>query len=90
MSVSYNPLERREACKGGKETGKRTAASHASTKSSTAATKSHPTQSSRKADVSSVNSANQAAKAQPVSNQGVVYDEQVRSLYSSLRPFVWD
>ncbi|XP_021735053.1 microtubule-associated protein RP/EB family member 1C [Chenopodium quinoa] len=84
-SNNYNPSERREACKGGKENSKKTAASHPSTKSSMAATKSHSTQSSRKADVPSVQAANQAAIApQPVSNEVGAYDEKITELKLSV------
>ncbi|CAO2828128.1 unnamed protein product [Amaranthus hypochondriacus] len=82
---NYNPLERREACKGGKETTKRTAPSNPSTKSSTAAIKSSSTQTSRKADVTSVHAGSQAVKAsQPVSNEGIAYNEQITELKLSI------
>ncbi|XP_074295320.1 microtubule-associated protein RP/EB family member 1C-like isoform X1 [Silene latifolia] len=82
---NYNPLERREACKGGRETSKKSAASHPSTKSSTAAGKSNPTQNSRKTDASSATPANQATKApKPDTNEKGVYDEQITELKLSV------
>ncbi|KAL2906336.1 Microtubule-associated protein RP/EB family member 1C [Bienertia sinuspersici] len=82
---NYNPSQRREACKGGKETSKKTASSHPSTKSSAAATRPHSSQNSRRTDASSVNSANQAAKApQPVTNGGAEYDKQITELKLSV------
>ncbi|XP_074296328.1 microtubule-associated protein RP/EB family member 1C-like [Silene latifolia] len=82
---NYNPLERREACKGGRETSKKSAASHPSTKSSTAAGRSNPTQNSRKTDASSANPANQATKAsKPDTNEKGVYDEHITELKLSV------
>uniref|UniRef100_A0A7C8YLE3 Calponin-homology (CH) domain-containing protein n=1 Tax=Opuntia streptacantha TaxID=393608 RepID=A0A7C8YLE3_OPUST len=81
----YNPLERREACKGGRETSKKSTASQPSTKSSTATAKSHSTQASRKNDASSAHAANQAAKApKPVSDGGIQYDKQITELKLSI------
>ncbi|KAK9670339.1 hypothetical protein RND81_13G194900 [Saponaria officinalis] len=82
---NYNPLERRETCKGGRETSKKSAPSQSSNKSSTAATKSNPTQNSRKADASSVNPASQVTKApKPAAQEKCVYDEQITELKLSV------
>ncbi|KAJ4965474.1 hypothetical protein NE237_017323 [Protea cynaroides] len=88
---NYNPLERREACKGGKETSKRTAAAQASTKSSTAGTKTQSSHNSRRNDAAAVNSTNPSSKtARPASNAasafngGPVYDEQITELKLSV------
>ncbi|OAY80168.1 Microtubule-associated protein RP/EB family member 1C [Ananas comosus] len=74
---NYNPVERRDACKGGKEANKRaaTAPTQASSKSSSAAPKSQASQPARKNDVQSTNGSQKSAK--PVSNAGgQAYDEQ--------------
>ncbi|XP_020085111.1 microtubule-associated protein RP/EB family member 1C isoform X1 [Ananas comosus] len=74
---NYNPVERRDACKGGKEANKRaaTAPTQASSKSSSAAPKSQASQPARKNDVNSTNGSQKSAK--PVSNAGgQAYDEQ--------------
>lgn len=77
--VSYNPLERREACKGGKEASKKCGASQPSAKTSTAAApKSQSSHNPRRNDLSSVNSANQSVKAsKPPPSSVPAYDEQV-------------
>ncbi|KAF8404957.1 hypothetical protein HHK36_009852 [Tetracentron sinense] len=75
---SYNPLERRETCKGGKDVSKRSAPSQALTKSSTAAPKSQSSHITRRNDGSSVNPTNPLVKTtRPASSGGPVYDEQV-------------
>jgi len=75
---SYNPLERREACKGGRDNSRKNAASQLSNKSSSASARSHSSQASRKTDASSAHVANQAAKApKPVSDGGIQHDKQV-------------
>ncbi|PIA27100.1 hypothetical protein AQUCO_08300061v1 [Aquilegia coerulea] len=79
---SYNPLERREACKGSKEVGKRAAPIQPSAKSSTSAPKPHSSHNSRKNDS---HSANPAAKVpRPTSSGGPVYDEQITELKLSI------
>ncbi|KAK6237696.1 hypothetical protein QUC31_003165 [Theobroma cacao] len=82
---NYNALERREASKGGKEAGKKSAPSHSSTKGSTAAPKppsSHARRNSN--DVpSSVNTTNQSAKTSSKSSTSV-YDEQITELKLSV------
>lgn len=76
--VSYNPLERREACKGGKEASKKCPPSQPSAKSSAAAPKAQPSHNARRNDVSSVNSTNQSVKAsKPPPSLSSAYDEQV-------------
>ncbi|PIN07065.1 Microtubule-binding protein involved in cell cycle control [Handroanthus impetiginosus] len=79
---NYNPLERREACKGGKELSKKSAPSQPSTKSSASAPK-HATHSGRRTDVSHVNTANQSVKAARPSSSGgpSVYPEAERALF---------
>lgn len=74
-------MERRDACKGGKEANKRaaTAPTQASSKSSSAAPKSQASQPARKSDVNSTNGSQKSAK--PVSNAGgQAYDEQASSV----------
>ncbi|EEF37419.1 microtubule binding protein, putative [Ricinus communis] len=76
--VSYNPLERREACKGGKETTKKCPPSQSSAKGSTAAPKAQSSHNARRNDATSVNSANQSAKAsKPPPSAVPAYDAQV-------------
>ncbi|XP_077225282.1 end binding protein 1C [Tasmannia lanceolata] len=82
---NYNPLERREACKGGKETTKRAATTQASAKSSTTAPKTHPSHSTRKNDVNSTNPVNPSLKnSRPSSSEGRAYDEQITELKLSV------
>ncbi|KAE9614287.1 hypothetical protein Lal_00016773 [Lupinus albus] len=81
---NYNPLERREVCKGGREVGKKSAQSHSSTKSSSAP-KSHSSHTARRNDVSSTNNTNQAAKAvRPSSLSNPAYDKQITELKLSI------
>ncbi|KAK6924009.1 EB1, C-terminal [Dillenia turbinata] len=85
-SHNYNPLERREASKGGKEGIKKGAQSHAPTKSAAAAPKPHAV---RKNDAA-VNAATQAAKCVRPSSSGgssaggATYDEQITELKLSV------
>lgn len=75
---SYNPLERREACKGGKEGSKRAAPAQASTKSSTAAARAQSSHGTRKNEGNSSVTTNPSVKtARPASSGGPAYDEQV-------------
>ncbi|KAF7809864.1 microtubule-associated protein RP/EB family member 1C [Senna tora] len=68
---NYNPLERREVCKGGRDTNKKSAQSQSSTKGSTAP-KSQSSNNARRTDApSSANAVNQATKAVTAA-----YDEQ--------------
>ncbi|XP_058070113.1 microtubule-associated protein RP/EB family member 1C [Magnolia sinica] len=82
---TYNPLERRETCKGGKETSKRTAPVQASTKSSNAAAKAHSSNNPRKNEINTANPANPSVKnARPASSGGHAYDEQITELKLSV------
>ncbi|KAA8531656.1 hypothetical protein F0562_006627 [Nyssa sinensis] len=82
---SYNPLERRDACKGGKEVSKKPAPSQSSTKSSTAAAKTQSAHNVRKNDVSSVTNTNQSVKAlRPCSSVGPAYEQQITELKLSV------
>ncbi|OVA02060.1 EB1 [Macleaya cordata] len=82
---SYNPLERREACKGGKEGSKRTAPTQASAKHSTTTSKCQSSQNVRRNDGSSVNTTNPVVKtARPTSSGGPAYDEQITELKLSV------
>ncbi|GAB2282652.1 Microtubule-associated protein RP/EB member 1C [Dionaea muscipula] len=72
---NYNPLERREACKGAKEAGKK----------ATMPSKGHSSQNSRKNDVTSGHTTNQVPKAaRTVSSGGAAYDEQITELKLSV------
>lgn len=77
---SYNPLERREVSKGGRETSKKSANSQASTKGSTAQ-RPQSSHNSRRNEVSNANPTNQAAKvaraAPSAGNPAPVYEEKV-------------
>lgn len=79
LAVSYNPLERREACKGGKEASKRPASSQSSMRSSTAALKPQPTHNGRRNDAL-VGSVNAPPKAPKPAYTMPAFDEQVFSL----------
>ncbi|KAJ8453283.1 hypothetical protein Cgig2_008167 [Carnegiea gigantea] len=75
---SYNPVERREACKGGKEVGKKPAASQACSKPNSGTNRPHSSHGSRRTEGSSVNATNQSLKvAKPNSNIVAAYEEQV-------------
>ncbi|OMO56584.1 hypothetical protein CCACVL1_26434 [Corchorus capsularis] len=83
---NYNPLERREAAKGGKEANKKSVASQSSTKGSTAAPR-PPSSHARRNDVSSsVNPSNQSAKvsSKPPAAPIPAYDEQITELKLSV------
>lgn len=58
---NYNPLERRDACKGGKETNKRTAQAQSSSKCVAAATK-HASHDGKRNDRQNMSSSNQSVK----------------------------
>ncbi|KAA8547166.1 hypothetical protein F0562_003568 [Nyssa sinensis] len=82
---SYNPLERREASKGGKDVSKKSAPLQSSTKSSTASTKTQSTHNARRNDVSSVSTINQSVKAsRPPSSGGPAYEQQITELKLSV------
>ncbi|GMH25215.1 hypothetical protein Nepgr_027058 [Nepenthes gracilis] len=82
---NYNPLERREACKGGKDASKKGALSQTSTKPSTATAKSHSSQNPRKNDVTSAHTINQPPKPNKlISSGGPAYDEQITELKLSV------
>ncbi|KAJ8770710.1 hypothetical protein K2173_021357 [Erythroxylum novogranatense] len=83
--LNYNPLERRDACKGGKEAGKKCPPPACPTKGSTGAPKTQSSHNARRNDVSSVNTSNQSGKASskppsPVS----AYEEQITELKLSI------
>ena len=82
VSVSYNPLERRETSKGGKEVSKRSAQSQQSSKGTTTAPKAQSNHNPRRNETNPVvlNSANQSGKSsRPSSREGIEYDKQVVS-----------
>ncbi|OMP01926.1 hypothetical protein COLO4_11480 [Corchorus olitorius] len=83
---NYNPLERREAAKGGKDANKKSVASQSSTKGSNAAPR-PPSSHARRNDVSSsVNPSNQSAKvsSKPPAAPIPAYDEQITELKLSV------
>ncbi|KAK4760970.1 hypothetical protein SAY87_005863 [Trapa incisa] len=80
---SYNPLERREASKGGKETSKRSASSQTAARSSTAAPRPHASHGVRRADASVV-STNQPPKTSKPAYSVPAYDEQITELKLSI------
>ncbi|GKB56695.1 microtubule-associated protein RP/EB family member 1C [Tanacetum coccineum] len=75
---NYNPTERREACKGGKDTNKKSTQTQ-STRGSTNAPKTHP---SRRSDAPPVHSTGPPVKtAKPSSTTNVsIYDQQITEL----------
>ncbi|CAN4082966.1 unnamed protein product [Withania somnifera] len=77
---SYNPLERREACKGAKEVNKRSAPSQNSTKNASTASKHVP---HRRNDVPHVSSTSQSGKiSRPSSSGGAsAYSETERAAH---------
>ncbi|XP_072957672.1 microtubule-associated protein RP/EB family member 1C [Typha angustifolia] len=76
---NYNPVERRDACKGGKEANKRTAPAQAPSKTSSAASKAQISNTTKKNDGHSANVSQKSAK--PASNAGgPAYDEQITEL----------
>lgn len=81
---SYNPLERREGCKGGKDVSKKSVPSHASTKSTAAAPRSH---NARRGDAPSAHSTSQPVKpVRPASSGGEqpAYEQQITELKLSV------
>ncbi|XP_022773942.1 microtubule-associated protein RP/EB family member 1C-like [Durio zibethinus] len=84
---NYNPVERREASKGGKEAGKKSAPQQSSTKGSTAAPRPSSSHARRNNnDVSSsMNPSNQSAKTSSKPSTSVAaYDEQITELKLSV------
>ncbi|XP_055802900.1 microtubule-associated protein RP/EB family member 1C [Solanum dulcamara] len=80
---SYNPLERREGCKGAKEVNKRSAPSHNATKNASTASK-HVPHNTRRNDVSHVSSTSQSGKisSRPSSSGGSsTYSETERTAH---------
>ncbi|OIV92858.1 hypothetical protein TanjilG_00992 [Lupinus angustifolius] len=84
---NYNPVERRELCKGGRETTKKSAQTQTSTKGSTTS-RTHSTHNARRNEVSTAaNATNQAPKAtstRPSSAGGPAYNEQITELKLSV------
>uniref|UniRef100_A0A1D1YRN6 Microtubule-associated protein RP/EB family member 3 n=1 Tax=Anthurium amnicola TaxID=1678845 RepID=A0A1D1YRN6_9ARAE len=76
---NYNPVERRDTCKGGKEANKKTAATQVSSKSSTVLRTSNSSQTTRKNDSNSAHTSQKVQKSTPV-NGGQAYDEQITEL----------
>ncbi|KAH9712109.1 Microtubule-associated protein RP/EB family member 1C [Citrus sinensis] len=81
---SYNPLERRESCKGGKEASKKSASSQSTNKGVTAAPKAQSSHNARRHDVTSVNPTTQASKTSKPSAVVPAYDEQITELKLSV------
>ncbi|GAB2231745.1 hypothetical protein Droror1_Dr00010757 [Drosera rotundifolia] len=83
---NYNPIERREACKGSKEAGRKAAMLQTSTKLSAAgAAKGHASQNSRKNEATNGHTTNQVPKAaKTMPTGGVAYDEQITELKLSI------
>ncbi|XP_061341935.1 microtubule-associated protein RP/EB family member 1C [Gastrolobium bilobum] len=81
---NYNPLERREVCKGGREATKKSAHSQSSNKGATAQ-RPQSSHNARRNDVSTANPTNQVAKVtRPSSAGGPVFDEQITELKLSI------
>ncbi|GLU13512.1 hypothetical protein SLE2022_301450 [Rubroshorea leprosula] len=83
--LHYNPLERREASKGGKEVIKKSASSQSSIKGVTGATRPPSSHNARRNDVAPVNPANPSGKrSKPSSPVSTAYDEQITELKLSV------
>ncbi|KAL2531824.1 Microtubule-associated protein RP/EB family member 1C [Abeliophyllum distichum] len=81
LTRSYNPLERREACKGGKEASKKSATMQPSTKNAASFPKNAP-HNGRRNDATIMNLANQSVKAaRPSSGGPPVYPEAERTAF---------
>ncbi|KAM5576659.1 hypothetical protein ABKV19_007485 [Rosa sericea] len=84
--TSYNALERREACKGGKEVSKRAAQSQSSAKGTATSQRAHSSHNARRNDVP--HSGNQSVKASRPSSSGgpapPAYDEKITELKLSV------
>ncbi|WOK98904.1 microtubule-associated protein RP/EB family member 1C-like [Canna indica] len=76
---SYNALERRDACKGGKETNKKAAPSQVSVRSSSSTFKSQASHTSKKTDVHANNASHKATKV-AVDSVAQAYDKQITEL----------
>lgn len=82
---SYNPVERREGSKGGKEVVKKSANTQACAKPNMAANRAHSSHTNRRTDVSSANSTNQPLKvSRPSSTTLAAYEEQITELKLSV------
>lgn len=81
---SYNPLERRETSKGGKETSKKGATTQSSAKGSSAAPRPQSSHNARKNDVAFANIANQTVKAAKPPSPVLAYEEQIMELKLSV------
>ncbi|KAL2348355.1 hypothetical protein Fmac_002355 [Flemingia macrophylla] len=81
---NYNPLERREVCKGGRETNKKSANIQSSTKGSTAQ-RPQSSHNSRRNECSNANATNHAAKVIKPSPAGCpAYEEKITELKLSI------
>ncbi|KAK7367576.1 hypothetical protein VNO80_09591 [Phaseolus coccineus] len=81
---NYNALERREVCRGGRETSKKSANSQASTKGSTSQ-RPQSSHNSRRTEVLNANPTNQAVKvARAPSAGGPAYEEKITELKLSI------
>lgn len=78
MNDSYNPVERRESRKGGKEMVRKSVNLQASNKPISSTNKAHSSHNNRRADVCSANTKNHSFKAvKPSSAAESIYEEQV-------------
>uniref|UniRef100_A0A803NAJ6 Microtubule-associated protein RP/EB family member 1C n=1 Tax=Chenopodium quinoa TaxID=63459 RepID=A0A803NAJ6_CHEQI len=86
VNDSYNPVERREGRKSGKEVVRKSANLQVSAKLNTSSNKSHSSHSNRRADMCSTNTNNQSLRAaKPSSTTAVsVYEEQITELKLSV------
>ncbi|XP_057449562.1 microtubule-associated protein RP/EB family member 1C [Lotus japonicus] len=85
LQHNYNPRERREVCKGGKEATRKSAHSQSSNKGSTAQRPPSSHNSRRNEASAAANHATQAAKvAKPSSAAAPAYDEQITELKLSI------
>ncbi|KNA23510.1 hypothetical protein SOVF_024240 [Spinacia oleracea] len=82
---SYNPVERRESRKGGKEMVRKSVNLQASNKPISSTNKAHSSHNNRRADVCSANTKNHSFKAvKPSSAAESIYEEQITELKLSV------
>ncbi|CAK9167111.1 unnamed protein product [Ilex paraguariensis] len=91
---NYNPMERREACKGGKDVSKKFAQSQSSAKCALAPARTQASHNARRNDAPSLNTTNQSVKASRPSSSGgpsvcpelgcTVFEQQITELKLSV------
>ncbi|XP_065876518.1 microtubule-associated protein RP/EB family member 1C [Euphorbia lathyris] len=83
-TLDYNPLERRETSKGGKEVAKKCQQSQSSAKGSAAAPRPQSSHNARRTDASSVNTNPPAKASKPPPSSVPAYDQKITELKLSV------